>query len=58
MLSERQEHLLMWLWECYGLFDSEVEEIGQPGDPELLDDLAKRGLVRRDRGAWFPGVVS
>lgn len=59
-MSEREEHLLVWLWQCRGLYIDEVEEMGEPGDVGTLDDMALRGLVRRDDGsaAWFPGVVS
>jgi hypothetical protein len=50
----------VWLWQCRGLYIDEVEEMGEPGDVGTLDDMALRGLVRRDDGsaAWFPGVVS
>ena len=57
-LSERQEHLLVWLWECNGLSDWEVETLGEPGDGDRLNALADMGLIRISDTGWERGVFS
>ena len=57
MINDRQAFLLQWLFECSGLFDDEVDDLGQPGDRAALEDLATKGVVVREEGASEPYAI-